>query len=100
MIRSFLVCYDICNPKRLRKVYSVMRSYGEYVQYSVSLCELTQKLEHQMKDDLRAIIEEREDQILIIPLQYRIYFETIGLPLANRERELILVMNELDDEND
>ena len=73
-----------------------MRGYGEHLQYSVFLCELTPKLEGEMKEELEHIIKEDEDQVLIIPLQHRVYFETIGLPLASREREMILVMPELE----
>jgi CRISPR-associated endonuclease Cas2 len=38
---SYLVCYDICDDKRLRKVFQTMRNYGDHLQYSVFECQLT-----------------------------------------------------------
>src|ERR1035438_4086458 len=32
---SYLICYDICDDKRLRKVFQTMRGYGDHLQYSV-----------------------------------------------------------------
>ena len=34
--------YDICEDKRLAKVYKIMRGYGDHLQYSVFECQLTQ----------------------------------------------------------
>jgi hypothetical protein len=36
MRTSYLVCYDICDDKRLRKVFQTMRNYGDHLQYSQS----------------------------------------------------------------
>jgi CRISPR-associated protein Cas2 len=38
MGRCCLVCYDICEPKRLRRVHKVMKGFGEPWQYSVFFC--------------------------------------------------------------
>ena len=32
---TYIVCYDICDDKRLRQVFKTMRSYGDHLQYSV-----------------------------------------------------------------
>jgi len=42
MRQTYVVAYDISDPKRLRKVYKTMRGYGEHVQLSVFRCELTE----------------------------------------------------------
>ncbi|HZT68334.1 MAG TPA: CRISPR-associated endonuclease Cas2, partial [Terriglobia bacterium] len=34
MRTSYLVCYDISDDKRLRKVHKVMRGFGDHLQYS------------------------------------------------------------------
>lgn len=96
MKRSFLVCYDIRDPKRLQKVYGIMRSYGEHLQYSVFLCELTHSLEQNMRTELHNAIDHDLDQILLIPLQHRVFFETLGTPMSSRDRELYLVTDNLD----
>ena len=38
MRQSYLVCYDISDDKRLRKVFKTMRGYGDHLQYSVFEC--------------------------------------------------------------
>jgi CRISPR-associated protein Cas2 len=35
MRSSYLVCYDISDEKRLRKVVQTMRAYGAHLQFSV-----------------------------------------------------------------
>ena len=41
MRQSCLVCYDICDDKRLRKVFKTMRGFGDHLQSSVFECQLT-----------------------------------------------------------
>ena len=38
---SYLICYDISDDKRLRKVFKAMRNFGDHLQYSVFECQLT-----------------------------------------------------------
>lgn len=60
--------YDISDPKRWRKVYKIMRGYGQHVQYSVFLCQLTEADEAQLKGMLRDIIHNVQDQVLFAHL--------------------------------
>ena len=39
MRRCYLVCYDIRDDKRLRKVYRTMRDFGDHLQYSIFECQ-------------------------------------------------------------
>ena len=39
--RRYLIAYDISDPKRLRQVCKVMEAYGQRLQYSVFLCDLS-----------------------------------------------------------
>lgn len=39
--RLYIVAYDISSPKRWRRVFKVMKGYGEWVQLSVFQCRLT-----------------------------------------------------------
>jgi len=66
MTVSTIVCYDICNPKRLRKVYQKCRGYGEHLQYSVFRCELTERRRASLMAELDELIDHREDQVLFI----------------------------------
>ena len=41
MRTSYLICYDICDDKRLRKVFQTMRGFGDHLQFSIFECQLT-----------------------------------------------------------
>lgn len=68
MRRCYLVCYDICNPKRWRKVFKTMHGYGEHWQYSVFFCVLRDIDRVRMQSDLEAVMNLKEDQTLILDL--------------------------------
>jgi hypothetical protein len=38
---TYLVCYDICDDKRLREVFKTMRDFGDHLQYSIFDCHFT-----------------------------------------------------------
>ena len=66
--RRFLIAYDISDPKRLRQVCKTMEEYGERLQYSVFVCDLSRsELVH-----ARATVERQmnlgEDSIVIVDL--------------------------------
>jgi CRISPR-associated protein Cas2 len=65
---SYLVCYDICDDKRLRKVFQTMRSWGDHLQYSVFECQLTPTDMIRLRADLAALIHHKEDQVLFVSL--------------------------------
>jgi len=33
---SYLICYDVCDDKRLRKVFQTMRNYGDHFMKSAN----------------------------------------------------------------
>lgn len=68
MKANYLICYDICEPKRLAKVFRYMKGWGLHVQYSVFHCSLTWPNLNKLKEKLRSIIDENEDDIRIYPL--------------------------------
>lgn len=65
---AYIVCYDICDAKRLRKVYRTMRGFGEHWQYSVFHCELTPARKVRLRSLLEDIIDHSEDQVLFAPI--------------------------------
>lgn len=71
MRRSYLLCYDIADPKRLRRTHRVAKSYGEPWQYSVFYCVLSDIDRVRLENDLAEIIHHGEDQVLIIDLGLR-----------------------------
>ncbi len=87
----FLVGYDIADPKRLRRVYRLMRGFGDHLQYSVFRCVLSPVQRERLFDQLCEEIHHGEDQVLIVPLglasakrSWRM--TTLGLPLTHPER--------------
>ncbi|GGJ05170.1 CRISPR-associated endoribonuclease Cas2 1 [Alicyclobacillus cellulosilyticus] len=68
MRRYVLVSYDVSDPKRWRRVYKVMRGYGQHVQYSVFLCQLTDTEEARLRETLYDLIHKETDQVLFARL--------------------------------
>lgn len=68
MRKSFLVSYDISDDKRLRKVFQIMRGYGDHLQYSVFECQLTRTDLVRLQAELSAVIHHNLDQVLFVDL--------------------------------
>ena len=85
MRASYLLCYDIADDKRLRRVFRTMRNYGDHLQYSVFECQLTPSDVVRCQAELGEIIHHTEDQVL---------FVNLGPPEAGAARECLVVENE------
>ena len=68
MRTTYLVCYDICNDKRLRRVFKTCRNYGDHLQYSVFECDLNDAEMIKLERQLGEIINHFEDQVLFVAL--------------------------------
>ena len=68
MRHSYLITYDICDPKRLRYVYKTMRNWGDHLQYSVFECQLSDDELAEVRGQLAELIHHHEDQVLFIHL--------------------------------
>jgi CRISPR-associated protein Cas2 len=68
MRTTYLVCYDICEDKRLRKVFKTCRNYGDHLQYSVFECDLNETEMVNLERELGEIINHIEDQVLFVAL--------------------------------
>lgn len=66
--RRWLVAYDIRDEYRLRRVYDVVRSHGDRLQYSVFLCDLTPIERISLIGELREVINQRVDSVVFIDL--------------------------------
>jgi CRISPR-associated protein Cas2 len=62
-----VVCYDVHDPKRLRKAAKHMEGYGERMQYSVFRCWLAPRQMQRLRWELTEILAA-EDDVLLIPL--------------------------------
>lgn len=65
---TYLVCYDIADDKRLRKVFKICRNHGTHVQYSVFECDLATRERVRLERELKAVIKHDEDQVLFVSL--------------------------------
>ena len=54
----FLVAYDICHPKRLRKVAHCLERHGIRTQKSVFLADATERDLRKLFEELRTMIQE------------------------------------------
>jgi len=68
MRTTYLVCYDITDDKRLRKVFKVCRNFGDHLQFSVFECDLSASEKIALESSLGDIIDHDEDQVLFVQL--------------------------------
>lgn len=68
MKANYLVCYDISDPRRLARVFKLMKGNGIHLQYSVFHCSMTWQSLLELKEKLNWIINEKEDDVRIYPL--------------------------------
>jgi CRISPR-associated protein Cas2 len=66
--RRYLVAYDIRDDRRLRLVAGCMEGYGSRVQYSVFVCDLSDRERILMRGDLEALMHLSEDSVMVIDL--------------------------------
>jgi len=66
--RLYIVAYDIGEPARWRRIFKLMKGYGEWVQLSVFQCRLTPKQHAELIALLDGIINHVEDHIVLMDL--------------------------------
>lgn len=66
--RRYLVAYDIREDRRLRNIATCMEGYGERIQYSVFVCDLSDQEAVLMRGDVEARMKQSEDSVMIIDL--------------------------------
>jgi len=95
MRQTYIVSYDISDPKRLRKVFQLMRGYGDHLQLSVFQCELSRRELVELRARLAEIIHSGEDQVMFVdvgPVDGRgsTSISAIGRPYMYPERHAIV----------
>ena len=68
MRNMYLVAYDVCDPKRLRKAYRIMCGAGDPLQYSVFRCELSLVEKQSLQERLWEVLNFAEDRVLVVDL--------------------------------
>lgn len=63
----YLVSYDVRDAARWRKLYRLVRGYGERVQYSVYRCRLSARQVEHLRWCMERILD-KEDSLLLVGL--------------------------------
>ena len=66
--RRYLVAYDIRDDRRLRSIAVCMEGYGERIQYSVFVADLSDREKYLMRSDIESRMKHTEDSVMIIDL--------------------------------
>ena len=66
--RRYLVAYDIRDDRRLRGIAGCMEGYGTRVQYSVFVCDLSDREKVLMRGDIEGLMKTSEDSVMVIDL--------------------------------
>jgi CRISPR-associated protein Cas2 len=66
MRHTYIVTYDISDPKRLRRVYKTMLGWGDHLQLSVFQCELNARELVELRVEIGRVIRHTEDQVLFV----------------------------------
>lgn len=66
--RRYLLCYDIRAPERLRHVHQVAKAYGQPMQYSVFVCDLTRSERIHLDQALRQVMLLSIDSVMFVDL--------------------------------
>lgn len=68
MRKTYLVCYDIRNDRRLAQVAKAMRGFGDRIQYSIFECQFNAADLIRCRAALSEIIHHKQDQVLFVDL--------------------------------
>jgi CRISPR-associated protein Cas2 len=92
---SYIVAYDIADPKRLRKVATACEDFGVRKQFSVFFCRLSATDFVRLRSRLYDLLDLQADQVLFIPLCGKCVqnMETLGRPTEPPEaRDVVVVV--------
>lgn len=64
----YMVCYDISDAKRLKKVAKVLTNYGIRLQKSFFQCDISAEIAKKLIKDLLKAIDEKKDRLSVYPL--------------------------------
>ena len=93
--RLYIITYDIGDPKRWRRVFTLMNGYGHWLQLSVFQCRLTARRRAELAARLEQEIKRNEDHVLIVDVgdadSVDPRVESLGRTYETVRREAIVV---------
>jgi len=80
-----LVCYDICKPKRLRRVAKVCERYGIRLQYSCFQCDADNERLKKLIHEIRLEMDLKEDSLIV----YSICKDCANMAITDGQNKII-----------
>ncbi len=95
MRRRYVVSYDISDNKRRARVFELLLAYGNHLQFSVFLADLSERELIILRAKLSALIHEREDQVVIVDIgretrPLEVALEVLGRPYTPPSRTMVV----------
>lgn len=91
----YIVSYDIRSDRRWRKVFKIMKGYGEWLQFSIFQCQLSKMRLVRLRGALEREIKHDEDHVLIMDLgvaaAIKPKIQSLGLPFKPVSTDSIVV---------
>lgn len=76
--RTWLICYDIADRKRLIRLHRFIRSFAQPVQYSVFYYEGSRAQLKRRMQDIAARIDLQDDDVRAYPIPNPAHLQTLG----------------------
>ncbi len=76
--KPYMICYDITCPKRLGRLHRHLKKHAVPLQYSVFEAELTPSALNRLLREMEAIINARDDDVRVYPIQRNTPMATLG----------------------
>ena len=77
-MREYIICYDICCPRRLGRIHRLLKRLATPLQYSVFLFTGTPQQLEQCLQQLQTLMDPCHDDIRAYPLPQRGYRLALG----------------------
>jgi CRISPR-associated protein Cas2 len=95
MEHLYVVSYDISDARRWRRVFRIMKGYGEWLQLSVFQCRLSRARLVQLEAALREAMNQSEDHVLILNIgpadSVSLQVRSLGKAFQAVRREAVIV---------
>ncbi|GIW43961.1 MAG: CRISPR-associated endoribonuclease Cas2 [Candidatus Binatia bacterium] len=91
----YIVCYDIRDPRRWRRVFRKLCGYGEWLQLSVFQCRLNRVRRAELSAALDSLIHHDADHVIILDLgpadKVSPKISSLGKPVEPIQRKPIVI---------
>lgn len=95
MDHLYIISYDICDDRRWRRLYKLMKGYGQWLQLSVFQCRLDKMKILRLENSIREIVHFEEDHVLVMDLgpadQTKLRVRSIGRQFEPVDRRPVII---------